>query len=59
MREAAEARTKMRKAMTDMPDERITFGTRNIDVLLQSEEPLLKNWALMMQVPELEQKRRP
>jgi hypothetical protein len=55
---ALETQTRMKKAMQDLPEEREMFGSRNIDVMLQREEELLKNWALMMQVPELAQQKR-
>ena len=54
---AAQAK-QMKKTVVDMADERQQFGTKNIDVMLQREDELLQNWSLMMQVPELAEKRR-
>lgn len=48
----------MKKTVEDMAAEREQFGTKNIDVMLQREDELLQNWSLMMQVPELAEKRR-
>ena len=48
-----ENHVKLGKSIAELPEEREAFGSRNIDVLLQREEELLKNWGLMMQVPEL------
>lgn len=46
------ARDTLLKASKSLEDERARFGTRNIDVLLQREAELLKNWALMMGLSE-------
>lgn len=51
--QAIETQTKLKKAMEDLPEERQAFGSRNVDVLLKREEEVLRNWALMMEVPEL------
>ncbi len=48
---------KMQKDQQALREEREQFGSRNIDVLLTREGPLLKNWALMMGVPELAETR--
>jgi len=55
---ALESHGKLRKAMVDLLEERQTFGTRNIDLLLEREDELLKNWGLMLEVPELSKTRR-
>lgn len=46
-------RLRLKKAMEDLPEEREAFGSHNIDALLQQEEELLKNWGMMMGVPDL------
>ncbi len=53
LKNAVKTQQTLKKSMEDMPEERESFGSHNIDVLLQREEELLKNWALMMEVPEL------
>ena len=55
---AIKNQAKLRKSIKDLPDEREAFGSANVDVLLQQEDELLKNWGLMMQVPELAKARR-
>lgn len=44
---------KMRKTASELLEERAAFGNRAIDLLLAREDELLKNWSLMMEVPEL------
>ena len=46
------SRQALLKASTSLQDERTRFGSQNIDVLLQREAELLKNWALLMGLPE-------
>lgn len=48
-------RAQLKKSIQNMTEERQAFGDQNIDVLLQREEELMKNWSLMMEVPELSQ----
>lgn len=55
---AAIAQDSLRKQTREMPDERRDFGPANVDVLLQREEEVLKNWALLLEVPELAEKRK-
>ena len=54
---ALATQAKLKKTVQELTEERATFGSRNIDVLLQREEELLKNWELMMEVPELSKRR--
>lgn len=49
---------RLTKSMKDLSDEKETFGAANIEVLLKREEELLKNWALMMHVPDLANRKR-
>lgn len=58
MQAALSSHDKLRKATLDLPEERADFGSANVDVLLQREDEVLKNWALLLQVPELAEKRK-
>lgn len=58
LEKALKTQANLKKLVQDLPDEREAFGTANIDVLLRREDELLKNWGLMMQVPELAQGKR-
>lgn len=58
MQMALAAQDKLLKGTRDLPEERQTFGSANIDVLLQREDEVLKNWALLLEVPELAEKRK-
>lgn len=52
------AQTNLRKSALNLPEERQRFGDANIDLLLKREDQLLGNWALMLEVPELAEKRK-
>ncbi len=54
---AVQAHAKLKQSIEDLSDERQTFGSANIDVLLTREAELLRNWSLMMEVPELKERR--
>lgn len=58
MQEVQAAQASIRARMLDLPEERKTFGSANVDVLLKREDELIKNWALMLEVPELAEKRK-
>jgi hypothetical protein len=55
---ALEARANLKREVVELAEERAKFGNRNIDLLLQREDELLKNWSLMMEVPELSKGKR-
>jgi len=55
--QAVAMQEKLQKETQALREEREEFGNQNIDVLLTREGPLLKNWALMMGVPELAESR--